>query len=174
MNGQLASFCRLPKPEMSVGFVSQKTSIREVAANRAPRSWVRFAKTQAGSQSGFVLSNSADRELASFSRIPHPAPNWVRFVKCSFRLRAGFVLQNTALGAPPWLRFPNYLFSNRSTNRCARTRVFRFLLITTVHSNVKARNASKPASTHKSPARDDMAKDWQARPLPASRANAYR
>src|SRR5258708_4763092 len=70
---------------MSVGFVSQN-SMRKIAPSPAPRSWVRFAKTHAGSQSGFVLSSSADRELASFYRI-------------QTQRRTGFVLSNAASGS---------------------------------------------------------------------------
>src|SRR5438552_1458533 len=86
----------------------------------------------------------AHRELASFCRIQH-------------RPRTGFVLPITAtLGAGfASFRFPDYLFSSRSINRWFRIRVFRFRLITTLHSNVKARNASRAA--YPSPRRNGIA-----------------
>jgi hypothetical protein len=96
--------------------------------------------TRGASPSGFVLLNSVSQEL-------------LRFIEHRTRPRVEFVL---AIQAPsPEL---NYLFSSRSTNLCCRTRVLRFRLITAVHSNVKARNASRAASTHISLASDCMAK----------------
>src|SRR5260370_296303 len=135
---------------MHIGFVLQMTAW--------PNNWICFVEdTSPAIRHGFVLQK----------------PRWEEYLEHTITKNIGFVLPMPA-ARPNWLRFPNSLFSSRSTSRCARTLVFRCGLITTVHSTVKARNASRPARTHKSPARDDMAKVWQARPLPASRANAYR
>jgi hypothetical protein len=73
-----------------------------------------------------------------------------------------------------WLRFAYSLFSTRSAIRWLRIRIFRLRAILNVHTIAKASNASRAPSTPKSSASDSMPKVWQARPLPTSRANAYK
>jgi hypothetical protein len=73
-----------------------------------------------------------------------------------------------------WVRFVYSLFSSRSAIRWLRIRIFRLRVILIVQTAVKASNATKAATRPNSPARDTMSKVWQARHLPASRANAYK
>ena len=98
---QLASFRRGHQPTMTVWVRFAKNldagSRREPSPKKLgsfckhTRSWVRFANTKVGSQGGFVLSNSADRELASFCT-NSPARELASFLQNTPPVAASFCL----------------------------------------------------------------------------------